>query len=566
MLRNVTADTEEIFVPYDPIDAGLLDDRTAETLLREFRDSCASAFPFVVIPQSVNAKVLRKSQPFLLHAILTATAHRYPGLQRTLAGELKDQISYRIIKHSHKSLELLQGLLLFTGWYHFYYHPVKQQLATMLQLCVAMVQDLDLSKNPHDSRKKWLTGGNGGILHSARSLAEKRAFLGTFHLTAAFSQAWRKRTTLTHTRYMDQCCRHLAECQEYPSDALITPLIQLSALICRVNDFFSYDDIENAEFKGEAFIQMSASNFENELARLAESIPQNLLESHPTLRLSIRLSEIWIYECAVHGPLWDTSGGPSTGRMSAPRLQILSRCLNAVRSYLKTVIAIPDASIHNLSFPSWSAWCYACIIACKLVFLEEEHEQQTGVTETYAEVFRVVMDKSLYREPGPCLLPTEVVSSTWDPIAVAKETEMLSLFHQMYNKMKFTLPEELGVDKADNCDINPLSRVAQFQRNILCSLTNRMNEHIGKLVGPTRSNGSAQESTAIVARENWVAPQTDYAHERQERTRIPLLQNMQFNSMNFESIAPPEGAMPLDGPLSDWLWNSAVDDFTMPSF
>ena len=86
---------------------------------------------------------------------------------------------------------------------------------------------------------------------------------------------------------MEQCCRHLADCQEYASDTIITPLIQLSALLCRVNNYFSYDDVENSEVNGQAVVQLSVGNFENELARINESISPALLETSRMYHLSM---------------------------------------------------------------------------------------------------------------------------------------------------------------------------------------------------------------------------------------------------------------------------------------
>ncbi|KAJ4350383.1 uncharacterized protein N0V89_009004 [Didymosphaeria variabile] len=403
----------------------------------------------------------------------------------------------------------------------------------MLQLCVAMLQDLGFCKNPQNAKKKITMGGVGANLYSVLSLAEKRAFLGTFYLAANFAQSWRRPTTLTHTRYMDQCCQHLADCQEYSTDAIITPLIQLGALLCRVHNYFSYDDIENADVKGEALVHLSVANFDRELDRITESIPQALIQSNPAV-------------------------------ITATRLKTLYRCLNAVQSYIKTVLAVLDTSLHHLGFPSWSAWCYACIIACKLVFLTDEREQQTEINETFVEVLRLVMDKSLFYEPIPCSLPVEVIPSTWNPISVAREGEVLSLFYQMYNKMKFSLPQDPNRLPYDHCKTDPLSRIAYFQRNLLCSFTKRLNEQIPKLVGPDDNNSSVRETNAVALRENWAAPRTDYTKQRQERVRMPLLQNLHFNSMNFDSIAPPEDSMLHDGTFEDWLWNTAMDDFAMP--
>lgn len=54
----------------------------------------------------------------------------------------------------------------------------------ILQLCVALVQDLNFSKNPQGSKKRQLDAEAGSIPCSPYALAEKRAFLGTFYLSA----------------------------------------------------------------------------------------------------------------------------------------------------------------------------------------------------------------------------------------------------------------------------------------------------------------------------------------------------------------------------------------------
>jgi hypothetical protein len=115
------APTEPPWRVYDPVEAGLLDDCTADSLLQEYKDSFTSAFPFIIIPPFVNGRALRQTQPFLFHAIITVTSYRTPGLQLTLAAKLKEQTSLRVIHHSQATLELLQGTLLYTAWYELSY-------------------------------------------------------------------------------------------------------------------------------------------------------------------------------------------------------------------------------------------------------------------------------------------------------------------------------------------------------------------------------------------------------------------------------------------------------------
>jgi hypothetical protein len=126
----------EPFQAYDPVDAGVIDEQHAYRLVQEFQTSFVWAFPFVII--DVDAPTLRQREPFLFHAILTVVAYDTPPVQHKLSEQLRHEIG-RVVEQSRKSLGTLQGLLVYGGWYHGFYHPANQQLTTIVQLCVALV-------------------------------------------------------------------------------------------------------------------------------------------------------------------------------------------------------------------------------------------------------------------------------------------------------------------------------------------------------------------------------------------------------------------------------------------
>jgi hypothetical protein len=168
---------------YDPIEAGTVSEHCATPLLDQFRNSFTSSFPFVMIPASANVGTLRRHQPFLFLAIMATMTFETPTIQHALVAELKCQIASRVIRSSHKSLEILQGLLVYAASYHFFHRPKNQQLSVILQLCVAMTQDLNLTKDPRSkARNQDPTRYSREPLE--QSSAEKRAFLGTFFVVA----------------------------------------------------------------------------------------------------------------------------------------------------------------------------------------------------------------------------------------------------------------------------------------------------------------------------------------------------------------------------------------------
>lgn len=165
------------FKPFDPIEAGVLDEDYAFRLVDEFKTSMVPEFPFVIVDS--DTETLRKQQPFVFHAILTVSSYGTPPIQHLLEDELKKQLA-RIIEYSRKSLEILQGLLVYAAWYHAFYKPVNQQLAVIVQLCVAFVQDLGISKHCKQQPAKWSVAECAIVGRPRGVIAEKRAYLGTF--------------------------------------------------------------------------------------------------------------------------------------------------------------------------------------------------------------------------------------------------------------------------------------------------------------------------------------------------------------------------------------------------
>lgn len=168
------------FQYYDPIDAGILDEQHAYCLVKRFQTSFIFAFPFVVV--DVDGPTLRKDEPFLFHAILAVTAYDTPKIQYLLGEELRRQVA-RTIEFSHKGLGILQGLLVYGAWYHTFYLPRNQQVAIIVQLCVALIQDLGISKNIKAKPGKWSVSDCGLHGRAKGTISEKRAYLGTFFLS-----------------------------------------------------------------------------------------------------------------------------------------------------------------------------------------------------------------------------------------------------------------------------------------------------------------------------------------------------------------------------------------------
>jgi len=87
----------------------------AQQLLSSFR-RLAPYFPFVQIPADATVPSLSRTSPFLLLAILTTAAIRDPPLCHQLDHEFKRVLSSKVIVEGRKSLDFIQGILVYVAW------------------------------------------------------------------------------------------------------------------------------------------------------------------------------------------------------------------------------------------------------------------------------------------------------------------------------------------------------------------------------------------------------------------------------------------------------------------
>lgn len=160
---------------------------TADEQLQEFRVNMANNFPFVVVPPGTDAAELRATRPNLYDAIMMITTYRDASRQSKLRNRFIQIVMKQLFMEGKKSLDLLQGLLVFIAWYH-HYLAVSPQLTNMIQLSAALIFDLGLHRNQgtgnfHDHFVNTMRFFNDKRAQTSRTSDEKRAYLGLFYIT-----------------------------------------------------------------------------------------------------------------------------------------------------------------------------------------------------------------------------------------------------------------------------------------------------------------------------------------------------------------------------------------------
>lgn len=93
------------------------DDGEADRIIRVYQEELTTQFPFVVLPPGTKAASLRESKPFLYMAIIMAASYWNLPRQTLFEKKIVEYLSENLILRSLKTLDLLQGLLVFCSWY-----------------------------------------------------------------------------------------------------------------------------------------------------------------------------------------------------------------------------------------------------------------------------------------------------------------------------------------------------------------------------------------------------------------------------------------------------------------
>lgn len=107
--------------------------------------------PFVVLQPHATAQQLLTKKPLLLHAIVTITHFHDLPRQQLMVKQLIRDISERVLINNEKSVDVLQGILVFVAWYHPHMFW-GQQVTNLLHLAMALVVDMGVDRSPQECR------------------------------------------------------------------------------------------------------------------------------------------------------------------------------------------------------------------------------------------------------------------------------------------------------------------------------------------------------------------------------------------------------------------------------
>ncbi|KAK4663733.1 hypothetical protein QC763_611000 [Podospora pseudopauciseta] len=131
-----------------------------------------------------------------------------------------DHVADRMFRQAERSIDLLMGIVVVLGWYH--YHCMRHsQLNNLLCLAESLVSDLGINKRPQ-------------VQNEGRMADEKRLLLGVWYLRSSAAMYLQQLTSMPFTSYMRQCLVELDEEEDHDLDEILVYCIKLQYLTERV--------------------------------------------------------------------------------------------------------------------------------------------------------------------------------------------------------------------------------------------------------------------------------------------------------------------------------------------
>lgn len=290
-------------------------------------------------------------------------------------------LSEAVFVRSERSLDLLQGILVLLGFYH-YHCLVHIQFNNLMQLAISIVGDMDLNRDPGRIIKQQVLA----IDHDppkTRTNDERRAVAGVWYMSSNVALTFNKGQSEKYTKYHDQCLEELESAAEYEFDLLLVHLVRIQHLTQRIVDFNKRDQIPD-ELPG--IIQTSASifhaAFQTELERLESML-------HPSLRANylitthfntaqLRLYEPLLYDTTL---LDGTSRSYTTRSLSDPTtFKRFNACHRALKKWFDHWLIIPVCSYFYMSEPVPAQLRYSMVMLSQWALLFSRPRQTSSGT------------------------------------------------------------------------------------------------------------------------------------------------------------------------------------------
>jgi hypothetical protein len=328
-----------------------------ELLLDRYQRLMAPNMPFVVLPRYASAVTLAKTNSFLMHAIRVVSSFHDTSKQQALAKDLMQQICERLLVNGEKSLEILQGLLVFLNWHNPHVYAPHSS-TNLFHLAIALTTDLNIDRGTGTCEKAQMESAIRayGATQASKTVTndERRAVLGTFYLTSVISTSFRKVDPVRWTPWLSDCASALSEAHEHQSDGHLVQLVHMQRIM---------QETMAIEYPN-APCQFYASSFLRELEKIST------FSGNGTIETVVRLQD-----ACTRVAVWQRSFANLSGEIAGPsrlrqRLEGMWYCMEASKTFIDIYMDISVQDYLVVPFGVFAQFAYVFVVIVRALSLQ----------------------------------------------------------------------------------------------------------------------------------------------------------------------------------------------------
>ncbi|KAK7415451.1 hypothetical protein QQZ08_012340 [Neonectria magnoliae] len=327
---------------------------SAASLLASFRGMLVH-FPCVVLKPEETVASLAASRPFVLLAILAAASG-----SRTLQGhtlydeEFRKVLGLKFVAGGERSLELLQGMLIYCAWYPFHLRPKNKQAFQYVRMARDLVRDLELDQEIPD------LGGVDSELDKDQ-LEKVRTYLSFYYGVSHSMSGWKKMEDLLapFTSWTATCCDTLQRCAECDGDFALSYLVRLASHTNAANMA-----IHENKGTSQQQSQLVLLGLELQDRELRQAMLPHIARSVP-VKIAAMFFNIYLNGgCLLHTGRSKTAP-PGFVAPTAAKLRLCVESLKTLFTYIPTV---GQATFISFTSVDWSKLILSVILGVRLSF------------------------------------------------------------------------------------------------------------------------------------------------------------------------------------------------------
>ncbi|KAG5987711.1 hypothetical protein E4U43_004970 [Claviceps pusilla] len=395
---------------YDRHTKPLFNLASAESLLLSFR-SMLRHFPFMTLPRDTSIQHFAATKPFVLLAILSSASG-----SKTLQGhslydeEFRKVLGLKFVAEGERSMELLQGLLIYCAWYPFHLRPKNKQAYQYMRMAAELICDLGLDQ------EQYLGSLSGD---SARPTDEQlggiRTYLGLTYLVSMFLEIGKSKRmpNVPFTPWTAKCCR----------------ILELHALTDDDHMLVALGRTAGVAFQASQILEPSHGMLNDDERRIMLAVP---------LRLQISFMKIYLdggrlLRAMARAPLpSDIHAWPAMPCSN----ESLRNCAIGLAALYGDMMSVDSCEFGHFTLAEWSSLILATILGMRLSFqVADCPEFDTQWARSQLKLDEFLAHMSHHRQPNP----PDSNSSSGKADVLSASSMVMSLVRDKYHARLRTL-------------------------------------------------------------------------------------------------------------------------------